>query len=138
MSDEPFRVLPRITSLNEHFWRGGAHGELRVLRCRACRHWVHPPSPRCPSCLAGDLAPEAVSGRGQVYTYTINHQQWVPGADEAPYVVAIVELPEQTGLRLTTNVVNCAPEEVRIGMAVQVFFEPRDDVHIPLFEPERG
>ena len=138
MSDQPFRVLPRITPLNEHFWRGGAQGELRFLRCRSCRHWVHPPAPVCPSCLAKDLAPEAVSGRGRVYSYTVNHQRWIPGSDEAPYVVAIVELVEQGGLRLTTNVVNCPPGEVRIGMPVRVVFEKRDDVHIPLFEPEPG
>ena len=138
MADQPFRVLPRITPLNEHFWRGGAQGELRFLRCRSCRHWVHPPAPVCPGCLAKDLAPEAVSGRGQVYSYTVNHQRWIPGSDEDPYVVAIVELVEQSGLRLTTNVVNCPPGEVRIGMPVRVVFEKRDDVHIPLFEPQPG
>ena len=136
MSDPPFRVLPRITPLNEHFWRGGAKGELRVLRCRSCRHWAHPPSPLCPSCLGKELEAEAVSGRGQVYSYTVNHQCWIPGTDDAPYAVAIVELVEQSGLRLTTNIANCPPEQVRIGMPVRVVFEQRDDIYIPLFEPE--
>ena len=56
----PFRLKPRVTASNEHFWRGGRDGELRFLRCRACRTWVHPPVPRCPACLAKELAPEAV------------------------------------------------------------------------------
>ncbi len=54
-----------------------------------------------------------------MHTFTVNHQPWMPGP-EPPYVVAIVELPEQDGLRLTTNIVNCAPDDVRIGMPVQV------------------
>ena len=63
----------------------------------------------------------------------------MPGP-ELPYVIAIVELPEQAGLRLTTNVVGCAPEDVRIGMPMRVVFEhhpdPDGDVFIPLFAPE--
>jgi uncharacterized OB-fold protein len=135
MADEPFRILPRVTPENEHFWTGGAEGELRFLRCQACGHWIHPPAPICPACLSRELAPEAVSGRATLHTYTVNHQPWYPGFDP-PYVVAIVELPEQEGLRLTTNVVNCPVEDVRIGMPLRVVFEHREDVHLPLFEPD--
>ena len=131
---KPFRVLPQLTAQNEHFWTGGAHGELRLLRCRACRHWIHPPAPICPSCLAREVAVEAASGRAHLATYTVNHQPWIPGFDP-PYLIAIVELEEQAGLRLTTNLVGCAPDAVRIGMPVRVVFEQHDDVFIPLFEP---
>jgi uncharacterized OB-fold protein len=134
MSDKPFRVLPRVTDLNRHFWTGGAEGELRFLRCRPCGTWVHPPAPVCPACLSGDLAPSAVSGRASVVTVTLNHQPWVPAPDH-PYAIAIVELEEQPGLRLMTNVVNCPPEAVRIGMPVRVVFEAHGDVYLPLFEP---
>lgn len=130
-----FRVLPLVTEQNAHFWTGGAHGELRMLRCRACRHWIHPPAPICPACLARDVAPEGLSGRGRVATFTVNHQPWIPDFDP-PYLVAIVELDEQRGLRLTTNLVNCAIDAARIDMPVRVLFEQRDDVWIPLFEPD--
>ncbi len=123
-----------MTARNAHFWTGGARGELCLLRCSACRHWIHPPAPICPACLARDVAPEAVSGRARVATFTVNHQSWIPGFDP-PYLVAIVELDEQRGLRLTTNLVKCAIEDVRIDMRVRVVFEERDDVWIPLFEP---
>lgn len=142
MSDQtakPFRVLPRVTPENEHFWRGGAEGELRFLRCRACGTWIHPPSPVCPSCRGRDVAPEAASGRAVVHTYTVNEQPWIPTMDP-PYVVAIVELPEQAGLRLTTNIVGCDPDEVAIGMPVRVTFDRYDDdgyeVWLPMFEPD--
>ena len=134
MGEKPFRVLPRVTALNRHFWTGGSEGELRFLRCRACETWIHPPSPRCPACLGKDVEPLAVSGRGSVLSFTLNHQPWVPAPDH-PYVIAIVELEEQTGLRLTTNLVHCEPDAVRIGMPVRVVFEDHGEVHVPLFEP---
>jgi uncharacterized OB-fold protein len=74
-----------------------------------------------------------VSGAGKVVTYTVNHQPWRADLKE-PYVVAIVELAEQDGLRFVTNIVGTAPEEVGIGMPVQVRFEQVEDVWLPLFE----
>jgi len=139
VSDEiPFRILPRISDRNRHFWTGGAEGELRFLRCQDDGTYVHPPAPRCPQCWGKNLADEAVSGDATVHTFTVNHQPWMPGP-ELPFVLAIVELPEQAGLRLTTNIVNCDPEKVTVGMPVRVTFEAHVDgdetVYIPLFEP---
>jgi uncharacterized OB-fold protein len=130
----PRGPLPEITPLNEHFWRGGASGELRFLKCKGCSWLVHPPVPICPRCSNRELSPVAVSGRAVVVAATVNHQRWGP-EEEAPYAIAIVELPEQPGLRLTTNVVGCPPEQVQIGMQVRVRFEAQGDVWLPLFEP---
>jgi uncharacterized OB-fold protein len=134
MTDKPFRVLPRLTPLNRHFWQGGAEGELRFLRCGDCSAWVHPPAPLCGRCLSKNLAVEAVSGRATVATFTLNHKEWVPAPDH-PYVIAIVELDEDPSVRLMTNIVNCPPQSVRIGMPVEVVFEQHEDVHVPLFQP---
>ena len=134
MADQPFRLLPRLTPETEPFWTGGAEGALRFWRCRSCGYWLHPPGPICPECLSKELAVEVVSGDAVLHTYTVNHQSWYPGLDP-PYVVAIVELPEQKGLRLTTNLVGCAPEEAAIGMALHVVFEQYEDVWLPFFAP---
>lgn len=134
---QPFRILPRVTDETEHFWRGGERGELCFLRCQACGYYLHPPSPICGRCLSKDLAPEPVSGRAELHTFTVNHQPWYPGL-AVPYVVAIVSLPEQEGLRLTTGIVGCEPDDVRIGMPLQVVFEHHDDVWLPFFEPLGG
>jgi len=136
VSERPaFRLLPEVTAENEHFWRGGAAGELRFLHCAACDRFVHPPAPRCPRCLGASLAVRASSGRARLHTFSVNHQPWIPGFDP-PYVVAIVELAEQPDLRLTTNLVGCAPGNARIGMPLRVVFEARDDgIFLPLFEP---
>jgi uncharacterized OB-fold protein len=135
MSDKPMRLLPAVGPENEHFWQGGADGRLHFLGCDECSTLIHPPQPLCPACLSKKLSDVPVSGRAVVHTFTVNHQPWIPGFDP-PYVVAIVELEEQPGLRLTTNIVGCAPEEVEIGMRVKVRFEALDEgVHLPLFEP---
>jgi uncharacterized protein len=130
----PHRHLPAITAENAFFWRAGETGVLRFLRCRRCGFYIHPPLPICRVCKSRDVQDEPVSGRGTVLTYTINRQVWEAGL-EAPYVIAIVELAEQRGLRLTTNIVNCQLDDVHIGMPVRVIFEQHDDVWLPLFEP---
>jgi uncharacterized OB-fold protein len=134
---QPFRLLPRLDDTNRHFWTGGEHGELRILRCQSCGYWLHPPSPVCPKCHGRELAPEVTSGRATLHTYTVNHQPWYPGL-EPPYVVGIVELPEQEDMRLTAGLVGISPEGVRIGMELRVTFEQYEDVWLPFFEPEVG
>ena len=134
---QPFRVLPRVDDSNRHYWTGGEHGELRILRCDACRTWVHPPSPICPSCRGRSLTPEATSGRGRLHTYTVNRQPWYPGLDP-PYVVGIVELDDQPGLRITAGIVGVEPDDVSVGMPLQVTFEQYDDVWLPFFERTDG
>jgi uncharacterized OB-fold protein len=128
------RLIPRLDEVNRDFWTGGSSGELRIQRCTACSQWVFPPSAACPAC-GGPAEYQAVSGKGRVFSYTVNHQPYNP-AVPVPYVIAIVELPDQDGVRFTTNIVNCPPEEVRIGMPVHVLFEEQDGVYVPVFEPD--
>jgi uncharacterized protein len=126
-------MLPRLTDTNRAFWTGGREGRLLIDRCRACDRWVHPPRPECPAC-GGTTTPEPVSGAGTVYTFTVDHYPFNPTVP-VPYVIALVELVEQEGLRLPTNVVDCDPTEVRIGMPVHVTFEEQDGAWVPLFGP---
>ena len=77
---------------------------LRFQRCQDCKYWIHPHSVLCPNCHSKRIAYEDTSGRATVHAFTINHQPWIPGLDP-PYVIAIVEFPEQAGLRLTTGLV---------------------------------
>lgn len=131
----PDRVAPVPDPLADFFWQSGRDGVLRLLRCRACGYYVHPPSLPCPQCLSRDVHPERVSGRAVVHTYTINVQQWAP--EQVPYVIAIVELVEQSGLRLTTNILGCPAEEVHIDQPVRVTFVEHHDVYYPVFVPDR-
>ena len=79
-----------------------------------------------------------MSGRGTVFTYTVNHQPFNP-AVPLPYVIAIVELEEQADLRIATNIVDCEPDSVHVGLPVEVRFERQDvddeSVYMPVFAP---
>jgi uncharacterized OB-fold protein len=130
------RILPPLTDVNRPFWTGGRDGVLQIQRCGACERWVHPPVAVCPGC-GGPLAYEPVAGTGTVFTFTVNEQPFNPDVP-TPYVIAIVELDEQADLRLPTDLVNCEPEAVTIGMRVQVLFEQHGDAFVPLFEPVPG
>ena len=74
-----------------------------------------------------------MSGKATIASFTINHQQWQPEL-ETPFVVGMVEIVEQRGLRLVTNIINCDPQEVQIGLAAKVQFLQQEDVWLPMFE----
>lgn len=136
------RLAPSPTAESAAFWTGGKRGELLIYRCHECGHFFHPPGPMCWRCRSIDVAPEPVSGRGTVAAFTINRQPWIPGF-EPPYVVAMIELADEPDVRLISNVVDIAPEDVSIGLEVEVFFEDWTDtsgdddtrVWLPLFRP---
>jgi uncharacterized protein len=136
------RLAPSPTPESEAFWTGGRDGNLLISRCHACGHFFHPPAPACWRCRSFDVAPEKVSGLATVAAFTVDRQPWIPGF-EPPYIVAIVEIAEDPDVRLITNVVDVEPEDMRIGLEVEVFFEDwtaisgGEDtrVWIPLFRP---
>ena len=128
--------LPRPTALSRPHWDGCREGVLRVQRCAACGSYEFIPQAVCTKCQAGKLEWVESSGRGSVYSHTTVYRPPRPEFD-APYVVAIVEIEEQPSLRLMTNIVDCEPDEVSIGMPVEVVFEDagEDDIFLPLFRP---
>ena len=134
MTDAYQRTLPLLSELNRFYWTSGAEGVMRVLRCQDCGYWLHPPTPLCPKCLSLSLAPEQVSGLATIETFTLNMRAWGPGL-AVPFVVAVVDLDEQPGLRVTTNIVGVPPESVAIGQRVRVVFEQDEDVWLPMFTP---
>ena len=122
------------------FWEATAAGTLALCRCGSCGHWHHPPLEHCRRCAA-PTAFEPVSGHGTVYTFIVQRQPAVVGYfDRVPYAVAIVELDEQPGLRLTARVVDVDVDDVHIGMRVGVRLDdlPGGDFRIPVFVPESG
>jgi acetyl-CoA acetyltransferase/uncharacterized OB-fold protein len=127
--------LPLVLPWNAFYWRSGGEGALRLPRCSACGDLLFPPGPRCPTCLSEALDVVTLAGTGTVEAFTVNHQQWHP-AFTPPYVIAIVALTEDPAVRITTNIVGCPPGDVHIGLPVRAVFESRDDVWVPLFEPD--
>jgi uncharacterized OB-fold protein len=127
------KPLPRVDEENRWFWEACARHELVLQKCADCSTLRFYPRALCPSCLSSRTDYLRASGRGTVYTFTVTHQNQAPGfKDELPYVMAYVQLEE--GPRLLTNIIETPPDEVKIGMPVEVLFEDVDEeLAIPKF-----
>jgi len=117
------------------FWEGVQRDELRIQRCTSCGRLRHPPRPMCPYCRSLDSDYKVAGGRGQVYSFVVHHRPEVPGR-EHPFAVVLVQLEE--GTRVVGNVIDCPPEQVQIGMPVQVTFAPNSTGRkLPQWRPVR-
>ncbi|WP_040701782.1 thiolase C-terminal domain-containing protein [Nocardia vinacea] len=134
MGEASGRPLPLLTLENEFFWTSGSDGTLRIQECESCAALIHPPQPVCRYCRGHEMGVRAVSGFATLAGFTVNHRFGVPGLP-APYVVAQVALEEDPRVRLTTNVIDCDPAALVLGMRLEVVFQQDDDVWLPLFRP---
>jgi uncharacterized OB-fold protein len=112
--------LPRPNPMTQFFWDGCKARKLQILRCQACGWFVHYPRPVCNKSL---------------YAYTLTMQAFHPYyVDKLPYTLAVVELEEQPGLRITTNIVDVAEADLKTGMPVRLAWrEVAPDVVLPMF-----
>ena len=102
------------------YWEGIAQGELRYQRCGACSAAIFYPRSICPACGTPEPAWQVSAGDGTVYACTVVHRAPPAHADDAPYVVALIDLAE--GFRMMSRVVDCAPERVAVGQAVRAVY----------------
>ncbi|HEX9774140.1 MAG TPA: OB-fold domain-containing protein [Actinomycetota bacterium] len=140
LTDLVMGTAPTVVDETRPYWEGTLVEELRVQVCNECGHVQLPGGPCCAECLSQDLAWRAASGMGTVFSFTIVRHAFHPSFTEAvPYVLADVELAE--GPIIPSNITECAPEDVRVGMPVEVWFdeEIEDAFHtklrLPKFRP---
>ncbi len=131
----PQRNLPPVTVETRAFWDACREGRLLLQQCSDCGHRQFYPRLVCSQCLGRKLDWIEASGRGRVETYTVMRQAISPAyRDDLPYVVAIIRLAE--GPTMLSNVIDCEPEQVRIGMAVQLrCVALTDEITLPKFRP---
>ena len=136
-TEMPSPLLPVPDALTQFFWDGVAQGELRIQRCRECRHYIHYPRPICRFCRSRDLTGERVSGRAALYSWTISTQAFHPfWVERVPYTIATVELVEQPRLMFLSQVIGCAEGELRAGLPLEVTFERvAPELTLPFFKP---
>ena len=121
------------------FWDGLRKGELRIQQCADCKKFRHLPTPMCPHCHSLQYQYTRVSGHGAVYSFVVPRHPVHPAlrqGDQMPYNVALIELEDQEGLRLLSNILYIAPEDIYIDMPVEVTFVPTEEdpnVVLPLF-----
>jgi uncharacterized OB-fold protein len=117
------KPLPKPNATTGPFWAGCAAGRFNVQHCAACAHRQFPPRFSCAKCHGTELGWQTCSGVGTVYSYTVVHRAPLDAFKaDVPYVLALVELEE--GVRAMMNVRGVEPAAVRIGLPVEIFFEP--------------
>jgi uncharacterized protein len=121
------------------FWEGTRVGEVRFPKCMDCGkfHWY--PSVLCPYCKSTNIKWQALTSTPRVYSWT--HVTYPFGIFKTigPRIVAMIEFDEAPDLYLASNLVECTPEEVEIGMPLEVVFQKvNDEVTMPLFRPKKS
>jgi uncharacterized OB-fold protein len=123
---------PLPDGLDRSYWDGLREDRLMLQRCAQCGGWQWGPEWICHHCLGFELAFEAVTPRGIVYSY---ERVWHPVhpalAEQGPYLVVLVEIPQADGVRLVGNLLGDPLQDVEIGSAVEAVFEHHEDVDEP-------
>ena len=118
------KPLPVRDELSQQYWDGALRHEVVIQRCDRCGTYIHPPRVACRACQGRALSPTVVPATGSVYSFTITHTPFVPGyEDEVPFVIVLVDLDVQPGVRIETILRECPHDEVVIGMPVRLVFE---------------
>jgi uncharacterized OB-fold protein len=91
-----------------------------AMECAKCSKTFFPPRLVCSNCWGREFRKVTLPGEGVVETFTIIRVAPSGFTDEAPYAVGIVKLTN--GVKLTTQIVDCAPEEIAIGDQVRLEF----------------
>ncbi len=136
--DATVGIPPAVNEETEQFWANAAQGRLVVEHCEACGAESFPPRGICRRCHSRSMAPVEVTGRGRVYSFTVNYQRWLPDL-EVPYTIVLVEFPDHPGVRVVGRLRDADPPRVAIDMEVEVGFEPGPGgFAIPSFVPVEG
>jgi uncharacterized OB-fold protein len=124
------RPLPRPTAETRPFWDGCASGVVRYQRCARCGTVQLIPRSLCAHCQQASLEWKESAGYGRVLSHTTVYRAPTPAfRDEAPYVIALIDMEE--GFRLMTNVAGGAGAPVAIGARVRIGFREIDGMALP-------
>jgi hypothetical protein len=120
-------VVPQPEELDREFYRATvAAGALCIQHCSECGTWTHPARYYCPNCASGEFTFDKVSGRANVYSYTVSHVSAEPAwKDLVPYTTIVAELAE--GPRIVAAADGFKADSVAIGQPVRVVTENKTD-----------
>ena len=129
--------LPAGGMDTDEWWAACAEHRLQIQRCDRCGTFRHTPRPVCAHCRSFDWHWEESAGRGHVFTYIVVPHPVHPAlASAVPYNAAVVELGDCGGVLVTGNLINCANDDIEVGMPVRIAWEDAGDgVTLPRFEP---
>jgi uncharacterized OB-fold protein len=125
---------PQPNETNAFFWAAAREHRLVLQRCDGCRQLQYPPDVVCVHCQARELALVQCGGTATLYSYAVVERVFHKGfTSRVPYVVGLVEIDEQPGLLMLTNIVGSGDHELAVGAPLRLAFEDRDGVTLPQF-----
>ncbi len=127
-----------MQGLTKEFYDWCKQRELRFQRCKNCGAWRHVPREMCADCGSWAWEWAKSSGRGTVFTWTTVARALHPAFQQStPYAPAVIEMEE--GVRLLSEAVDCTPDQLQIGMPVEVVFDDvTPEITLPKFRRARG
>ena len=129
----PTRLKPIVTLDIKFFWDHCDKEQLVCERCSNCQKFRFPPRPMCPHCHSTKRELVPLSGKGEVYSWTV---VWRPQTPEftVPYAAVIMRMDE--GYDFLSNMIECEPDSIHVGMRAKVAFHKlNDDITLPYFVP---
>ena len=128
---KPF--TPRVPNYTKPFWEGLAKKELRIQKCSDCGHSWYPPGPFCPKCMSKNIEWKVSNGVGYVGAFTTTYAaspSWV--SHLMPYTIVVVGLIDMV-VPMVSHIIGIDPEEIKIGMEVEIIIEETDGKNVPPF-----
>lgn len=125
------RIKPPLGPDNRWWWDMANENKLGIQRCTDCNTLRHPPRPMCGECRSLEWDAVEASGHGTICSYTVLTHPRFPGYDY-PLIIVLVDLAE--GTRLTSQLVDCTPEEVDFNLPVIMTIQrDADGFKLPVF-----
>ncbi|AQV99281.1 hypothetical protein BJN34_36000 (plasmid) [Cupriavidus necator] len=134
------KPLPAITDQTRPFWTAAKQGRFVLQKCSECRTFNFHPKPWCIECGSRALAWTDAQPYGTVYSHTVSYSVAMnyPGWEaDLPLVLCLIDLDD--GARMYAQVTDCRPEEIHVGMRVEVHCEDISaEAGVPKFRPLRS
>lgn len=130
------RVPPRWRSFSERYWNATREKKITLQYDAKSGRYQH--FPRACGISTGNRVLEwrEVSGKGEIFSYTVVRRALGPFAGHEPFLLVLVTLDE--GVNVMANMIGCSLEEMKIGLRVKPCWMPLENgTHLLMFEPDR-
>lgn len=136
------KPIPLKNQDNSPYWDAADRHELYLQKCDGCGHYAHPPGPSCAKCGSEEISWVDLGKdvNATIYSYVISYRPFLPGfQDDLPLIIAQAELAEAPEIKIMCNVLQCKPENIKIGMPVKMVWDDiTEDRALPQWVPIDG
>ncbi len=116
------RDAPKWRSYSKPYWDGTREKKLLLQYDPKTSRYQFYPRPNSLATGRRSLEWREVSGKGEVFSFTVARRAREPFRGHEPFLIALVTLDE--GVNVMGNVVDCPLEEMKIGLRVKPYWAP--------------